>query len=47
MNKLYNSSIFFLVVPVTRMKVQGEITATFNVVLKDFYKLGYDNGDKK
>ncbi|KAK0162247.1 hypothetical protein PV327_008599 [Microctonus hyperodae] len=31
----------------TRMKVQGEITATFNVVLKDFYKLGYDNGEKK
>ncbi|KAH0545819.1 B9 domain-containing protein 1 isoform X2 [Cotesia glomerata] len=30
----------------TRMKVQGSITASFNVVLKDFHKLGYDNNDK-
>ncbi|XP_074098187.1 B9 domain-containing protein 1 isoform X2 [Cotesia typhae] len=30
----------------TRMKVQGSITASFNVILKDFHKLGYDNNDK-
>lgn len=28
------------------MKVQGAVTASFNVVLKDFHKLGYDNNDK-
>ncbi|XP_014236788.1 B9 domain-containing protein 1-like isoform X2 [Trichogramma pretiosum] len=28
----------------TRMRVQGYIDVTFNVVLKDFFQLGYDNG---
>ncbi|KAL0101761.1 hypothetical protein PUN28_019115 [Cardiocondyla obscurior] len=30
----------------TRMRVEGAVTATFNVVLKDLFKLGYDNGEK-
>ncbi|XP_067216623.1 B9 domain-containing protein 1 isoform X1 [Linepithema humile] len=30
----------------TRMRVEGVITVTFNIVLKDLYKLGYDNGEK-
>ncbi|XP_071528726.1 B9 domain-containing protein 1 [Panulirus ornatus] len=29
---------------VTRVRSQGEITATFNVMMKDFAKLGYDCG---
>ncbi|XP_015590856.1 B9 domain-containing protein 1 isoform X2 [Cephus cinctus] len=31
----------------TRMKVQGTVTATFNVITKDFFKLGYENGEKR
>ncbi|XP_047348692.1 B9 domain-containing protein 1 isoform X1 [Vespa velutina] len=31
----------------TRMKVQGHVILTFNVVLKDFLKLGYNNGENK
>ncbi|KYQ48223.1 B9 domain-containing protein 1 [Trachymyrmex zeteki] len=30
----------------TRMRVEGVVTVTFNVILKDLYKLGYDNGEK-
>ncbi|XP_029169147.1 LOW QUALITY PROTEIN: B9 domain-containing protein 1-like [Nylanderia fulva] len=30
----------------TRMRVEGVVTLTFNVVLKDLFKLGYDNGEK-
>ncbi|XP_011875050.1 PREDICTED: B9 domain-containing protein 1 isoform X2 [Vollenhovia emeryi] len=30
----------------TRMRVEGVVTVTFNVVLKDLFKLGYDNGEK-
>ncbi|XP_043471924.1 B9 domain-containing protein 1 [Leptopilina heterotoma] len=31
----------------TRMKVQGSLAVSFNVMLKDFFKLGYDNGEKR
>ncbi|XP_066585010.1 B9 domain-containing protein 1 [Prorops nasuta] len=31
----------------TRMKVQGIVTITFNIVLKDFFKLGYNNGEQR
>ncbi|KAJ8681750.1 hypothetical protein QAD02_017542 [Eretmocerus hayati] len=31
----------------TRMRVQGSVNATFNVVLKDFFPLGYDNGERR
>ncbi|XP_032669464.1 B9 domain-containing protein 1 [Odontomachus brunneus] len=31
----------------TRMRVEGVVTVTFNVVLKDLFKLGYDNGEKR
>ncbi|XP_058797819.1 B9 domain-containing protein 1 isoform X2 [Phymastichus coffea] len=31
----------------TRMKVQGFVNVTFNVVLKDFFQLGYDNGERQ
>ncbi|XP_015117452.1 B9 domain-containing protein 1 isoform X1 [Diachasma alloeum] len=30
----------------TRMRAQGSISVTFNIVLKDFHKLGYDNGER-
>ncbi|KAG5326861.1 B9D1 protein, partial [Acromyrmex heyeri] len=30
----------------TRMRVEGVVTVMFNVVLKDLFKLGYDNGEK-
>lgn len=33
-------------IAVTRMRVEGVVTVTFNVVLKDLFKLGYDNGEK-
>lgn len=29
------------------MKVQGSIAVGFNIMLKDFFKLGYDNGEKR
>lgn len=29
------------------MRVEGIVTVTFNVVLKDFFKLGYNNGEKQ
>ncbi|XP_033323951.2 B9 domain-containing protein 1 [Megalopta genalis] len=29
----------------TRMRVEGAVTVTFNVVMKDFFKLGYKNGE--
>lgn len=29
------------------MKVEGIVTVTFNVVLKDFFKLGYNNGEQR
>ncbi|KOX71538.1 B9 domain-containing protein 1 [Melipona quadrifasciata] len=31
----------------TRMRVEGIVTVTFNVVLKDFFKLGYNNGEQQ
>ncbi|KAH0950664.1 hypothetical protein HN011_001044 [Eciton burchellii] len=31
----------------TRMRVEGAVTVTFNVVLKDFSRLGYNNGEKR
>lgn len=31
----------------TRMRVEGAVTITFNVVLKDFFRLGYNNGEKQ
>ncbi|CAD1472836.1 unnamed protein product [Heterotrigona itama] len=31
----------------TRMRVEGVVTVTFNVVLKDFFKLGYNNGQQQ
>ncbi|XP_020279162.1 B9 domain-containing protein 1 isoform X2 [Pseudomyrmex gracilis] len=31
----------------TRMRVEGAVTVTFNVVLKDLFKLGYDNGENR
>jgi len=34
-------------VTVTRMRVEGAVTVTFNVVLKDFSRLGYNNGEKR
>ncbi|XP_014216692.1 B9 domain-containing protein 1 [Copidosoma floridanum] len=30
----------------TRMSVQGFVSVSFNVVLKDFFQLGYDNGER-
>ena len=29
------------------MRVEGIVTVTFNVVLKDFFKLGYNNGEQQ
>lgn len=29
------------------MRVEGIVTVTFNVVLKDFFKLGYNNGEQR
>lgn len=37
----------YIIIAVTRMRVEGAVTVTFNVVLKDLFKLGYDNGEKK
>ena len=28
------------------MRVEGVVTVMLNVVLKDLFKLGYDNGEK-
>lgn len=39
------SAITRFIIAVTRMRVEGIVTVTFNVVLKDFFKLGYNNGD--